>query len=72
MSSASTKPFFRCRVVMTPGPQGSVLLHVHRRDGTTERMSAPLGVKLSTADVWASQAAGTDKVVIHIGHAPVA
>jgi len=57
---------------MTPGPQGSVLLHVHRRDGTTEIVTAPLGVKLSTLDLGATQAAGTDKVVIHIGHAPIA
>jgi hypothetical protein len=72
MSSASTKPFFRCRVVMTPGPSGSVQLHVHRRDGTTERIRAPLGVRLSSVDVEATQAAGSDNVVIHIGHAPIA
>jgi hypothetical protein len=56
---------------MTPGPQGSVLLHVHRRDGTTERIPAPLGVKLSTLDLEATQAAGSDTVVIRLGHAPV-
>lgn len=72
MSSTSAKPFFRCRVVMTPGPQGSVLLHIHRRDGTTERISAPLGVRLSSVDVEATQAAGSDNVVIRLGHTPVA
>jgi hypothetical protein len=72
MSTAPTKPFFRCQVVMSPGPKGSVKLHVHRRDGTIEVMPAPLGVKLSTVDVEATQAAGSDTVVIRIGHASVA
>jgi len=70
MSTASTKPFFRCQVVMTPGPSGTVQLHIHRRDGTIERMPAPLGVKLSTSDVVATQAAGSDVIVIHVGHPP--
>jgi len=69
--STATKPFFRCQVVMTPGPNGSVILHIHRRDGTIERMPAPLGVKLSTSDVVATQAAGSDAIVVHVGHPPV-
>ena len=72
MSSAPSKPFFRCRVVMTPGPAGSVKLHVHRRDGTTEIIPAPFGVRLSNVDLAATQAAGSDTVVIHLGHAPAA
>ena len=70
MSSASTKPFFRCQVIMTPGPSGSVKLHVHRRDGMIEVIPAPLGVKLSTVDLEATQAAGSDTVVIRVGHPP--
>jgi len=66
MGTAPTKPFFRCRVVMTPGPQGSVKLHVHRRDGTIEVILAPPGVTLATLDLEATQAAGSDKVVISI------
>ena len=53
---------------MTPGPNGSVVLHVHRRDGMVEVIPAPLGVTLGTPDVVATQAAGSDKVVIHSGH----
>jgi hypothetical protein len=68
MSTAPTKPFFRCRVVMTPGPSGGVQLHVYRRDGTIEHLPAPFGVTLGSVDVEATQAAGSDKVVIHIGH----
>jgi hypothetical protein len=68
MSTASTRPFFRCKVVMTPGPKGSVLLHVHRRDGVAEVIPAPSGVTLGTPDLVATQAAGSDKIVIHIGH----
>ena len=68
MSSAPTRPFFRCQVVMSPGPQGSVKLHVHRRDGTIEVIPAPPGVRLSSVDLEATQAAGSDTVVIHVGH----
>jgi len=67
MSTTPTRPFFRCRVVMTPGPQGSVKLHVHRRDGTIEVIPAPPGVKLSTVDLEATQAAGSDTITIHLG-----
>jgi len=70
MSTAPTRPFFRCQVVMTPGPSGSVTLHVYRRDGTIAVIPAPPGVELGTSDVGATQAAGSDKVVIHIGPAP--
>jgi hypothetical protein len=72
MSTAPTKPFFRCQVVMSPGPNGTVKLHIHRRDGTIEVTPAPLGVRLSTVDVEATQAAGSDTVVIRVGHASVA
>jgi hypothetical protein len=71
MSTAPTRPFFRCQIVMSPGPAGSVKLHVHRRDGTIEVIPAPLGVRLSSVDVVATQAAGSDTVVVHVGHAHV-
>lgn len=68
MSGTSTKPFFRCQIVMTPGPSGSVQLHIHRRDGTIERMPAPHGVTLASVNIEATQAAGTDTVVVHFVH----
>lgn len=65
--SATTKPFFRCQIVMTPGPSRTVQLHIHRRDGTIQRMPAPAGITLASVNIEATQAAGSDAVVVHVG-----
>jgi hypothetical protein len=59
------KPFFRCPVVVTQRPDGSLEFHATKRDGTVEVIPGPPGVTRISTNVEIFQPEGSDEV--HIG-----